>query len=39
MRLKEWQRTILLVALLLAAAGYIYWTQQSIETNFVDTLR
>jgi hypothetical protein len=36
MRLKEWQRTIILVVLLAIAIGFILWTRKSVDTNFID---
>ncbi len=35
--LKEWQRTVLLVALIAFAIGFIIWTKQQYESNFVET--
>jgi len=37
--MKEWHRTIILLALLVLAAGFIFWMNNSYDTNFVDTLR
>ncbi len=37
--MKEWYRTIALVILIIIAVGYIIWTNQQIDSNFVDTLR
>ena len=37
--MKEWHRTILLVILILIAFGYIIWSRQLLENNFIDSLR
>ncbi len=37
-RITEKQRTIILVALILFAVIFIYWIQNGINENFVDTL-
>jgi hypothetical protein len=37
--MKEWQRTVLLILLIVLAIGYIFWTRQQVDTNFTDTLR
>ena len=39
MKIKEWQRTVLLLVLLALAIIFLVWNGQSTETNFVDTLR
>ena len=36
--MKEWQRTVVLVVLLAVAIGFILWSRQSIDTNFIDGL-
>ena len=38
MKLTEWHRTIILVALLMLAIGFLIWANQTTDTNFVDTL-
>jgi hypothetical protein len=36
--MKEWQRTLILLALLGFALGVILWLRQSYEVNFINTL-
>jgi hypothetical protein len=37
--MKDLDRTIILLTIIFIAVVYIIWTNQTIETNFVDTLR
>jgi uncharacterized membrane protein YhfC len=37
-RLKEWQRTVILLALLVLAIGFIIWSKNQYNTNFVDNI-
>lgn len=37
-RISEKQRTVILVALIIFAVGFIYWIQSGIDQNFVETL-
>lgn len=37
--MKEWHRTVILVLIIIFAVGFIIWSRQQVETNFVDTLR
>ncbi len=34
MKLKEWQRTVILLVLLAVALGFILWSRHIINTNF-----
>jgi hypothetical protein len=36
--MKEWHRTILLLILLGLTIGFLVWSSQATDTNFVDTL-
>ncbi len=36
--MKEWQRTIVLLILLGLAVGFLVWSTQTTDTNFVQTL-
>lgn len=36
--MKEWVRTVILVILFAIAIGFIIWTRNAVETNFLDTL-
>lgn len=33
--MKEWHRTVLLVLLLAAAVGYLWWSHVTIDNNFM----
>jgi len=37
--MKEWHRTIILLVLLGAAIGFIFWMNNSYDNNFIETLR
>jgi uncharacterized membrane protein YhfC len=37
-RLKEWHRTIILIALLGLAIGFIFWSKNQYSTNFVENI-
>jgi len=36
--MKEWHRTIVLLALLAVAIGFLIWSAQTTDSNFVDTI-
>lgn len=36
--MKEWHRTVILLILLGAAIGFLVWSAQTTDTNFVDTI-
>jgi lipopolysaccharide export system protein LptC len=36
--MRESVRTVILILLLIIAVGFIYWTQNNYEANFVETL-
>lgn len=36
--MKEWHRTVILILLIAIAIGFIIWTRQSYETNFLQSL-
>lgn len=36
--MKEWHRTIILLILLAVAIGFLVWSAQNTESNFVDTI-
>lgn len=36
--MKEWMRTVVLVALFFIAIGFIVWSQNAYQDNFLDTL-
>ncbi len=35
--LREWQRTVILVLLLLAGIAFMYWTTHSYDQNFINS--
>lgn len=37
-RMKEWHRTVVLLILLAVAIGFLIWSAQTTNTNFVDTI-
>lgn len=38
MKMKEWHRTVLLLVLLGLAIGYLVWTNNATDANFVQTV-
>jgi hypothetical protein len=36
--MKEWQRTVVLVVLLIVAIGFLWWSSHTTDVNFVQTL-
>lgn len=38
MKLKEWHRTVILVALIAFALAYIYWLRTGYDANLLDIL-
>jgi len=37
MKMKEWHRTVVLVALLALAVGFLVWSAHATDANFVDS--
>lgn len=36
--MKEWHRTIILLVLLAIAVGFLVWSHNTVDTNFVQTI-
>ena len=36
--MKEWHRTVVLLVLLAVAIGFLVWSAQTTDANFVDTI-
>ncbi len=37
LELREWQRTVILLLLIFFAVGFILWTRQQYQNNFIDS--
>lgn len=35
--MKEWHRTVILLLLIAVAIGFVLWTRNNYDTNFVDS--